>query len=78
MSLDIDYIKFQMCNPELVYSNQAFKANYQKKNDSSKSILEMSKKLQLSKNQHIKLFKLINKSNTAIKIIVVQLLIWKV
>lgn len=65
--LDIDYIKFQICNPELVYSNQAFKANYQKKNDSSKSILEMSKKLQLSKNQHIKLFKFINKSNTGIK-----------
>ena len=66
MSLDIDYIKFQMCNPELVYSNQAFK-QITKKNDSSKSILEMSKKLQLSKNQHIKLFKLINKSNTGIK-----------
>ena len=44
-----DAVKFQLAEPEKVYSKEAFKANYQKKNDNSKTILEMSKKLQLSK-----------------------------
>ena len=34
--LDIDYIKFQLAKPENVYSLDAFKADYQKKNDKRK------------------------------------------
>jgi len=29
--IDCDFIKFQLANPEKVYSADAFKANYQKK-----------------------------------------------
>ena len=47
-----DAVKFQLANPEKVYSKEAFKADYQKKNDSSKTIKEMSKKFQLSKSEH--------------------------
>ena len=50
--LDIDYIKFQLAKPENVYSLDAFKADYQKKNDKEKYVIEMSKKLQLSKKHH--------------------------
>ena len=56
-----DVIKFQLANPEEVYSLDAFKAEYQKKNDPSKSIIEMSKKNQLKKEDHIKLKKACNK-----------------
>ena len=59
--LDIDYIKFQLANPENVYSLDAFKADYQKKNDKEKSVINMSKKLQLSKNQHLILKNYCNK-----------------
>ena len=52
-----DAVKFQLANPEKVYSKEAFKADYQKKNDSSKTIKEMSKKFQLSKSEHLKLSK---------------------
>lgn len=52
-----DAVKFQLAEPEKVYSKEAFKANYQKKNDNSKTILEMSKKLQLSKKDHFELSK---------------------
>lgn len=48
-------IKFQLAIPEAVYSSDAFKAEYQKINDNSKSVIEMSKKLQLSQSQHIEL-----------------------
>jgi len=50
-----DVIKFQLASPEKVYSDDAFKADYQKKNDESSSILSMSKKVQLDKKDHIKL-----------------------
>ena len=50
--LDIDYIKFQLAKPENVYSLDAFKADYQKKNDKEKYVIDMSKKLQLSRKQH--------------------------
>ena len=50
-----DAIKFQIANPEEVYSDDAFKANYQKQNDKSKTILEMSKNLQISRGDHYKL-----------------------
>ncbi len=48
----VDAVKFQLANPENVYSLDSFKANYQKKFDNSKTIIEMSKKLQLSNSQH--------------------------
>ncbi len=50
--LDIDFIKFQLAKPENVYSLDAFKADYQKKNDKEKSVIDMSKKLQLSRQSH--------------------------
>jgi N,N'-diacetyllegionaminate synthase len=56
-----DVIKFQLGNPKNVYSLDAIKADYQKKNDPSKSILEMSKRVQLRKEDHIKLKKACNK-----------------
>jgi len=51
----VDAIKFQLANPEDVYSDDAFKADYQKRNDASKSIVEMSKRLQLKETEHYKL-----------------------
>ncbi len=59
-----DAIKFQLSNVEKVYSEDAFKADYQKKNDKSKSILEMGKKIQLNKQDHFKLSKLCKKFKT--------------
>jgi len=59
-----DAIKFQLSNVEKVYSKDAFKADYQKKNDKSKSILEMGKKIQLNKQDHFKLFRLCKKFKT--------------
>ena len=55
--LDIDFIKFQFANPNLLYSDDSFKAEYQKKNDKEKSIKSMSKKLQLKPKEHIDLAK---------------------
>ncbi len=52
---DVDVIKFQLGNPKSVYSDDAFKADYQKKNDHKKTILEMSKKFQLPKKSHKRL-----------------------
>ena len=48
----IDAIKFQITIPENAYSDDAFKVDYQKKNETSKSPLEMSKKYLLSFDQH--------------------------
>ena len=56
-----DAIKFQLAVPEKVYSKDAIKANYQKKNDKSKSIYEMSKKFQLKREDHFRLFNLCRK-----------------
>ena len=53
---DIDVVKFQLANPEKVYSKDSFKAEYQKLNDKSETILEMSKANQLTKEEHIKLY----------------------
>ena len=58
----VDAIKFQLANPEAVYSKNAFKADYQKKNTKKSSILEMSKKLQLTKKNHLELSKLCKKN----------------
>jgi len=60
-STGADVIKFQLANPENVYSKDAFKADYQKKNDQSKSIIEMSRKVQLKKEDHIILKKACDK-----------------
>lgn len=51
-----DAIKFQLAKPENVYSLDSYKANYQKKNDGKRSIIEMSKKNQLSQQQHLLLY----------------------
>ncbi len=59
--LDIDFIKFQLAKPEDVYSLDAFKADYQKKNDKEKSVINMSRKLQLSKKNHQNLKNYCNK-----------------
>ena len=53
--LDIDFIKFQIADPNSVYSKDAFKAEYQKLYDKEKKIIEMSRKLQLTKKQHLEL-----------------------
>ena len=45
-----------MGNPDKVYSQEAFKADYQK-NDRSKNIKDMSNKIQLSKKDHLELSK---------------------
>ena len=55
--LDIDFIKFQFANPNLLYSDDSFKAEYQIKNDKEKTIKSMSKKLQLKPEEHIELAK---------------------
>ena len=52
-----DVIKFQLASPHKVYSDDAFKADYQKKNDGNRSILDMSKKVQLKRDDHFKLKK---------------------
>jgi sialic acid synthase SpsE len=61
--IGVDVIKFQIGNPELVYSKESFKANYQKRFDNEKSIVKMSKKNQLSLSEHIKLYKYCKKLN---------------
>ena len=53
-----DVVKFQFGNPSDVYSDNAIMANYQKKNDNSKSIIQMSVKNQLNLEEHIKLFRI--------------------
>ena len=60
-SIDIDAIKFQLGDPNEVYSDDAFKAPYQKKNDKENSVKVMSKKNQLSKSEHIAISKFCNK-----------------
>ncbi len=54
-------VKFQLANPKDVYSKDAFKANYQVKNTGKGSIIEMSKKNQLNKEDHQKISKLCKK-----------------
>lgn len=51
----VDCIKFQLGNPNKVYSRSSFKADYQKKNDDHSNIIEMAKSYQLSLKAHIKL-----------------------
>ena len=55
--IGVDAIKFQLGNPDETYSLDAFKADYQKKRESSKSPIEMAKKHQLKPDDHRILFK---------------------
>ena len=47
-----DAIKFQLAEPEAVYSADAFKADYQKRHDDSPSVLEMSRRMQIPRDAH--------------------------
>ena len=58
----VDAIKFQLANPDNVYSKNSFKAEYQKKNTGKGSIINMSRKYQLSKQDHLKLANLCHKN----------------
>ncbi len=62
-SSGVNGIKFQLGNPDLIFSDDAFFAEYQKKNTIFKSIKDLSKKNQLSESDHIKLAKLCKKNN---------------
>ena len=53
----VDAIKFQLSDPYQLYSDDSFKANYQKKNDHAKSAREMSQSFQLSHENHVKVYK---------------------
>ncbi len=55
--IGVDAVKFQLNIPEALHSNQSFKVSYQKKNDSTKSPLEMGRKFQFSYKQHEGLFR---------------------
>jgi len=50
-----DAIKFQLAQPESVYSADAFKAGYQVENDGDGSVIEMSRRLQLPRAAHQRL-----------------------
>jgi len=61
--IGVKIVKFQLADPYKVYSNQSFKASYQKKNTKRGSIIEMSKKIQLKRNDHLLLNKVCKKLN---------------
>ena len=48
----VDAVKFQLAVPENVYSRDAFKADYQKRNDGEGSPIEMSRRIQLPAEAH--------------------------
>ena len=49
----VDAIKFQFSNPYELYSEDSFKATYQKQNDAAPSAREMSLRFQLKQEDHI-------------------------
>lgn len=55
--IGVDAVKFQISKLENAYSKDAFKPKYQKENDTEISPLEMSKKYQLSFEDHLVLWK---------------------
>lgn len=59
-----DFIKFQLAVPEEVYSKDAFKARYQKKNDNSATAIEMSRRYQFSFDDHKTLYEECKKNST--------------
>lgn len=52
----INAIKFQCSDPYLLYSDDSFKASYQKENDKAESAREMSLSFQLSLEDHVELY----------------------
>ena len=62
VSTDVDAIKFQLANPSYIYSKDAYKAEYQKKNDKEISPLKMSQNFQLTHSQHEHLSKKCNEN----------------
>ncbi|MGB1729330.1 MAG: N-acetylneuraminate synthase family protein, partial [Crocinitomicaceae bacterium] len=50
--IGVDAVKFQLAIPENVYSKDAFKADYQKENEASKSPLEMAQRHRLTFEEH--------------------------
>lgn len=53
----VDCVKFQMTDPYLLYSDDSFKASYQKQNDKAKGAREMSLSYQLKREAHLQLYK---------------------
>lgn len=51
-----DAVKFQLARPEMVYSADAFKADYQAVNDGAGPVIEMSRRNQLSRDDHKRLY----------------------
>ena len=56
-SSGVDCIKFQLGNPENIYSKDSFKANYQKNFLKKLTIKQISEKNQLTKSEHVILSK---------------------
>ena len=54
--IGVDAIKFQLVNPDKLYSQDSFKAKYQVSDNIKESAKEMSKKMQLPATDHIKLY----------------------
>lgn len=52
----VDCVKFQMTDPYQLYSDDSFKATYQKQNDKAKGAREMSLSYQLKREDHIALY----------------------
>jgi N,N'-diacetyllegionaminate synthase len=52
----VDSIKFQLGDPNKLYSANSFMADYQKKNSNKKSIIEMATSYQLSHKDHLRIF----------------------
>jgi N,N'-diacetyllegionaminate synthase len=50
--LDIDAVKFQLAQPDAVYSKESFKPKYQLENDGCPTAREMSQKYQLTRDEH--------------------------
>ena len=61
--IGVDAVKFQLNFPENCYSDDSFKPKYQVENDDNPSQLEMSKKFQLSLEEHIELYHICNENN---------------
>lgn len=57
----VDAVKFQLGDPDLIYSDDSFFANYQKVGTKFNSVKELSQKNQLSKFEHLKLSKICKK-----------------
>ena len=52
----VDAVKFQLSQPEALYSKDSFKPKYQKKNESSATPIEMSRRYRLSYDEHLELY----------------------